>query len=560
MHFHDRPRAFRRVTWRLLALVLAFSVVAAACSSSEDTTTTSAGGDTPTTTTGAPETPASGDIEEIIWALPFLPDTLFVPHEWTTAQGVVVSLAQEGLLAFDDDLKLTGALAESWEQVDDITYVYTIREGATFHDGSPVTAEDVAASMSWHLDPENFSFVDFFYFSVDSIEATGDREVTVTLFEPDVTWQYTPALMAGFIMPASQLASADIDLLGTPELFPIGTGPYRVVEFIPGDRVVLERYDDYWGDNGPAKRITITQIPDPQTRLLAMRNGDIDGTFELPETEIDQWQNLDGVDVITEPALGLVVLTLDYETPPFEDIHVRRAIAHSLDQKGLISAVLKGQGEEGTTVSPPDTWTPVVPGDEARSFYATLPQYEFDLDQAAAELAQSSVPDGFEFTVQIPGGAPLMLNPLLSLAQNLETIGVTMNVEEVDDATWQDTYFTHDPGLGMQIMQYAADFVDPVNYPTLFLWSLSAGPGGFNASNYVNERVDELIGVALAESDPAARKAALEEMFEIAREEVATIPVYYLDTGMAIRSDLKLDGFNAFYYNIPWAIRGFGPK
>ena len=187
MHCHDRPRTFRRVTWRLLALVLAFSVAAAACSSSEDTTTTSAGGDTPTTTTGAPETPASGDIEEITWALPFLPDTLFVPHEWTTAQGVVVSLAQEGLLAFDDDLKLTGALAESWEQVDDITYVYTIREGATFHDGSPVTAEDVAASMSWHLDPENFSFVDFFYFSVDSIEATGDREVTVTLFEPDVT-------------------------------------------------------------------------------------------------------------------------------------------------------------------------------------------------------------------------------------------------------------------------------------------------------------------------------------------------------------------------------------
>ena len=112
----------------------------------------------------------------------------------------------------------------------------------------------------------------------------------------------------------------------------------------------------------------------------------------------------------------------------------------------------------------------------------------------------------------------------------------------------------------MQVMQYAADFVDPVNYPTLFLWSFSAGPGGFNASNYVNERVDELIGEALAEPDAASREVALKEMFEIARDEVANVPVYYLDTGMAIRSDLKLDGFNAFYYNIPWAIRGFGPK
>ena len=547
---------FRSASLRLIALLAAFVLVVAACSTSDDEPTdATGGGETETSAEGATD----GDIEEITWALPFLPDTLFVPAEWTTAQGAVVSLAQEGLLAFDDDLKLTAALAESWEQVDDITYVYTIREGATFHDGSPVTAEDVAASMGWHLDPDNLSFVDFFYFAVDTIEATGDLEVTVTLFAPDATWQYTPALMAGFILPASQL-EGDTALLGSPDSIPIGTGPYRVTEFIPGDRVVLEPFDGYWGDAGPAQKITITQIPDPQTRLLAMRDGDIDGTFELPETEIDQWQALDGVDVITAPALGLVVLTLDYETHPFGDIHVRRAIAHSLDQDGLISAVLKGQGEKGTAVSPPDTWTPVISGDEARSFYDTLPQYEFDMEKAAAELAESAVPDGFEFTVEIPGGAPLMLNPLLSLAQNLETIGVTMNVVEVDDATWQDTYFGHGPELGMQVMQYAADFVDPVNYPSLFLWSFQADIGGFNASNYVDERVDELIDIALAESDPATREAALKEMFEIAREDVATIPVYYLDTGMAIRSDLKLDGFNAFYYNIPWAIRGFGPK
>ncbi len=559
MHHHDRSTPLGRRGWRLLALVAAVALVAAACTSSEDTTTSApADPGQGTTTTGAQETPASSDIEEITWAMPFLPDTLFVPHEWTTAQGVVVSLAQEGLLAFDDDLNLTSAIAESWEQLDDLTYVYTIREGATFHDGSPVTAEDVAASMSWHLDPDNFSFVDFFYFSVDSIEATGDREVTVTLFEPDVTWQYVPALMAGFIMPASQLASADIDLLGTPDLIPIGTGPYRVVEFIPGDRVVLERYDGYWGDNGPAKQITITQISNPQQRLLAMSDGDIDGTFELPETEIDQWQNLDGVDVITEPALTLVAITLDYLDHPFGDIHVRRAIAHSLDQEGLINAVLKGQGEKGTAEAPPDSWTPVSSGDSARSFYATLPQYEFDMEKAAAELAQSSVPDGFEFSVPVPGGADLMLNPLLSLQQNLETIGITMTIEEVDDATWQEAYFAGE-GLGMQVIQLASDYVDPINMPTLLLWSLQAG-GGFNASNYVNDRVDELIGVALGDSDPAAREAALQEMFEIARDEVATIPIYYLDTGMAIRSDLKLDGFNAFYYNIPWAIRGFGPK
>ena len=546
---------------RLVVLIAALALVAAACSSdsTDSTESTSGGTETEEPETEGTETEASGDIEEITWGIPILPDTLFVPYDFSTGGGTVMALAQEGLLAFDDDLSLTNGVAESWEQKDPTTYVYTLREGVTFHDGTPVTVEDVVASFEFHRNPDNFSFMEFFYFAVDTIEATGDREVTVTLFEPDVTWQYTPAHMAGFIMPQSQL-EGDLETLGSPDNLPIGTGPYQVVEFVPRDRVVLERYDGYWGENGPAKRIVIREIEDDQTRLLAMRDGDIDGSFEVPLTEIDQWQALEGVDVVTTPSLGLVLLTLDYFTHPFGDIHVRKAIAHSLDQEGLVSAVMNGAGEEGTVENPPDIWAPVMSGDDARAFYATLPQYEFDMEKAAAELALSSEPDGFEFTVTVPGGAELMVSPLLSLAQNLETIGITMHVEEVDGATWQDTYFGHGDGLGMQTMQYAADYADPVTYPFLFLHSSGAVPGGFNASNYVNERVDELIDTAVSVSDPAAREAALTEMHEIAREDVATIPVYYFDTGMAIRNDLKLDGYSAFYFNIPWAIRGFGQK
>lgn len=541
MKNHDRSRPRRRASWRLLALVIALLLVAAACGTDEG---------------GAPE---GGDIEEITWALPDIPDILFVPYWWTTYEGAIMSLAQEGLLAFDDDLALTNAVAESWEQVDPTTYVYTIREGVKFHDGSLVTAADVAASMRWHLDEQVGSELGVFYLSVESIEATGDREVTVKLTNPDVQWQYTPAHMAGFIMPQSQI-EGDLDTLGSPDNLPLGSGPYQIVEFIPGDRVVLERFDDYWGDAGPVKRIIIIGIPDDQTRLLAMRSGDIDGTFDVPVTELDQWEALDNVDVITASSLGVVVVTMDYETEPFDDIHVRRAIAHSLDQEGLISAVLSGRGESGVTVDPPGMWAGVLSEDEARSFYSTLPQYEFDMEKAAAELAQSKVPDGFEFTVQVPSGATLLLNPMLNLAENLRQIGVTLTVEEVDGNTWLNTYFGHGPDLGMQTIDYYPDFADPVNYPLLFLYGPSADVDGFNASNFVNERVDELIDLSITESDPAAREAALKEMFEITTDEVAVIPVFYPDSAMAIRSDLRLDGYTAFWYNIPWAIRGFGTK
>ena len=289
---------------------------------------------------------AAAEIEEITWALPHLPKTLLVPHEWSTNMGGVMSLVQEGLLAFDDNLALAPAVANSWEQVDPTTYVYHLRDGVTFHDGSPVTADDVVYSMNWHLDLQNRSQLTPFYSAVESIEATGDREITVKLKNPDAQFQYTVAHMSGFIMKRSQLEAAGEDY-GTPDVLPLGTGPYKVVEYVPDDHVVLEAYEDYWGGPPPVDRITIVSIADQQTRLLAMRNGDIDGTFDVSISDIDQWQGLDGVDVITAPSLGVYLLTLDQESPPFDDVEVRRAIAHAVDREGLVKALLKGNGEAG---------------------------------------------------------------------------------------------------------------------------------------------------------------------------------------------------------------------
>ena len=213
--------------------------------------------------------------------------------------------------------------------------------------------------------------------------------MTVKLKAPNVQFQYTPAHMAGFIFKKSQLEEHPEDI-GTPDALPLGTGPYRLVEFSPADRVVLEARDDYWGPKPVAKRIVFTAIPDRQTRLLAMQNGDIDGTFDLAISDIDQWKALGNVDVITAPSLGMFALTLDHSAPPFDDIHVRKAIAYAVDRDGLVQALLKGNGEPATALNPPEMWAGVLPLDEVKAFYATLPGYQFDLEKAKAELAQSA--------------------------------------------------------------------------------------------------------------------------------------------------------------------------
>ena len=132
-----------------------------------------------------------------------------------------------------------------------------------------------------------------------------------------------------------------------------------------------------------------------------------------------------------------------------------------------------------------------------------------------------------------------------------------MNVQQVDPGEWLDVYFAHED-LGAQFMSYFPDYADPANYPYLFYYSGNAVANGLNGSNYRNDDVDALIETALQSNDSAERADALEQVIAQANEDVATVPIHWPDSAMAISSDLRLDGYNAFWYNIPWATRGFG--
>ena len=500
---------------------------------------------------------AQDKIDEITWALPSINDTMFIPRAWSTYVGAVMSLVQEGPLAFGDDLSLIDGVTTA-TQPDPVTYKYKIWPGVTFGDGSPLTPDDIIATMKFHMDPNAGSQLAAFYSSVDTVEATGPDEVTVKLKSPNVQFQYTPAHMAGFIFKKSQLEEHTQDI-GSPEVLPLGTGPYRLVEFVPAERVVLEARDDYWGTNPVVQKVTFVAIPDRQTRLLAMQNGDIDGTFDLAISDVDQWKALGNVDIITAPSLGMFALTMDHSAPPFDDIHVRKAVAYSIDREGLVKALLKGNGEAATALNPPEMWSGILSPDEVRAFYATLPGYKFDLEKAKAELAQSSHPDGFDITVPAPTADPYMINIMQSVAQNLKQIGINVNVQEIDNNQWLAGYFLHE-NLGMQIIAYYPDFADAANYPYLFFDSKNATKDGMNGSNFKNDEVDAALDVANEQADPKVRAEALERVFKIANEDAAIAPIFWPASAMAINNEYKLSGYNAFWYNIPWAIRGFGLK
>lgn len=499
---------------------------------------------------------ADGVIAEITWALSSLPESLFIPRSWSTDTGVIMSLVQEGPLLFGNDLAMVPGPAESWSFVDPTTAVYKLRPGVTFSDGTPLTADDVVATINFHTNPDSGSQVATFFSSVASVEATAPDSVTVKLKAPNVQFQYWAAHMAGFLFKKDQLTAEDI---GTPDNLPIGTGPYRITEFAPAERVVLEARSDYWGGAPVIRKITIVAIPDEQTRILAMQNGDIDGTFAVSITNLEQWKGIGGVSVHTAPSLATFLLTLDHTTAPFDDLHVRRALAYSVDRQGLVNALLQGNGEVLPALNPVEMWSGVLTPDEVRAFYATLPDYAFDMEKAKAELDQSAHAKGFAFTAPVSSALPDMVNALQSLAQNLKGLNIDMKVEERDANQWLAEYFRHE-NLGMQSMNYYPDFGDPAAYPYLFFHSDNARVDGMNASNFRNLAVDGFINTANQVADPAIRADALKQAFQIANDQVAVITLFTPDNAMALSSKYQMTGYNAFWYNIPWAMRGFTAK
>jgi peptide/nickel transport system substrate-binding protein len=510
-----------------------------------------------------PSANAAEQIESITWALSSFPDKLFIPNAWTTYTGAIMSLVQGGLLKFGDDLALEPASADSWKEVDPTTIKYHLRSGVKFGDGSPLTAEDVVATFTYHMRPESGSQLASFYTSVKTVEATAADEVTVILKEPNVQFRYTAAHMAGFIFKKEQLADKDI---GSPEVLPLGTGPYRLLKFAP-DQVVLEARDDYWGHTKPVvKQIALQKISDPPARYLAMQSGAIDGAFDLSLSEADQWKKLTNVEIVTAPSLGVYVLTLDHLDPPFDDIHFRAAVAYAVDREGLVNDLLKGEanGEAATALNPPEMWSGVLPIKEVRPFYATLsPSYSFDLTKAKAELAKSRYPNGYDKPIIIPASNsdPYMVNILQSVVEKLGQIGISATINPMDNNAWLAQYFRHEDlstgkkyPLGMQIMAYYPDFADPVNYPNLFFSSANAVNDGMNGSNFKNPDVDGFLKTATETSDSEARADALKKVFQIVHEDVALVPVFWPHSAMAINKKYRLTGYNAFWYSVPWAL------
>ena len=520
---------------------LAFPGVLAACGSSSKSPGTSS------------SKVSTKQIASLNWALPTSTIVgLDIASAFESNTQCVQVVALEGLLTISKNLTLVPLLATSWSyQESALKYVFQIRPGVKFWDGTPMTAEDVAFSLGRHIDPKVASQISTYFPNVKSFTVTGANEMTIELKRPDPlvanALPFAPILSKAFVEKVGKA-------LGTPgsSVNIMGTGPYKVTAFPSSTSATVERNENYWGTRPVVEKCTFTCIADPQTLMLAMQSGTVAGSFNVPVQQASSWEKMTGVQTYSAPGMFVAFLSFDVTEPPWNDIHVRKAIAYASDRAGYVRAFLDGNGTPATCVVPPQQWGSVQTQAEVSKLYATLPSYPFSLTMARKELAQSAYPHGFTSNnVLVPSNFPAVVKTMESLSTTVKSLGINMPVQQVTSNEWLANLYAH-KSLGLVAVLFTPDYADPADYINTIYPSANAVKNNFNLANFKDPEVDKLLQLAGSAPSDAQRAKYLDQVLTISQQQLPYYGLTWQNDLMAIQSKYVYQDFTGLYYNQNW--------
>lgn len=463
------------------------------------------------------------------------------------------TLCLEGLLYYDSNNKLVPWLAKSWENRDYKRFVFQMRDNVKWHDGKPFTVDDAVFQYQFHLDPDvSNSASGYWQGFVRSVEKTGPSELTIELIEPLTAFPTWLAIGASYVMPRDQIVDGGWESVGTPSTLPIGTGPYKVESLRSNSSASFTYFDDYWGRKPMVRDVTLNVIADDSTRQLALRNGQIDGTFDVPTQNIKVWGDMPNVEMATASSLAQWFMATNVTKAPFDDVHVRRAMAHALNKEGIVESVW-GVGAPSVALVPPEFLYELMGKDEVTEFYDSLPSYPYDLDAAAAELKKSKHPDGFSISIQTTKDRPQQALICEIFAASLAKIGIKLEVTAVSDSQWIDVLRNNNPAvIGLTINDYGGTGPDPG--PNLALVNPDrAKPHLENYAHYDNPALRQPFVIVDQGGSRAQQIEAIKTILTATAEDVPYLPIGVPDCAVATVGGLEMDKLSGNYNMSPFA-------
>jgi peptide/nickel transport system substrate-binding protein len=470
-----------------------------------------------------------------------------------TANPVVCQIT-EGLLKFENGETLAPNLAESWENPDPLTYIYHLRKDITFHDGSPMTIDDVIFSMERTRNPETASYVGWMYANVDTIERTDDWTVTVKLTQPDALWQYVPATTGGHVISKAHY-EANKDSYGKPEVGALGTGPFKFVSWSTGSEIVMEKNENYWNkaNGGPyLDKLIFKILPEATTRIAGLQTGEIHallGTDATPADQLPIAMAMDNVTVEFQDSYLTHFLQINTQRPPFDNVKVRQALNYAIDKVSLtqnLYPVADAVSVAKAVDVMPRLWT--FEKEKWQAAYDELPDYAFDMEKAKQLLEESGVADQLNGKVITTDENPLSMGMALALQAAAAELGYDLEINKVTFQEIITLAFGGARNYDISSGAWGSDFPDPSGNLLPVFHSRYVGDGGSNFGNYRNAEVDRLLDEQNALSDPGERTDLMIQAQKIIAEDSPWIVILHPKQTFVLNNDFEGYSITPLWY------------
>ncbi|MFN7250214.1 MAG: glutathione ABC transporter substrate-binding protein [Anaerobacillus sp.] len=517
---------------RLLSLVFIFvfsMMVVVACNSDKPTTTEEPAEKKEPVTEEKETEKEEPTLKPLVVAIEAEPTSLD-PHNATdTNSATVQSVILEGLLAFDENMNLVKTLATDYEFNDTATEItFELREGVSFHDGSPFNAEVVKVNLDFVRDRDNGMARASFFSFIDEVIINNDYSVTIRSTEPNAAMASYLAHSAASFKSIDEVNKKIADPEYNADRNPVGTGPFKFAEWRDSSHVKVVPFDNYWNEEGKAKveSITFKPVVEASTRVNMLKTGEVDIVFPLPTLSADELEADANIDVFTGSSTDTFYIGMNVSLDKYKDVRVRRAMNHAVNKDALIAQVLDGYGQ-------------VLNSAIAPAVYGYDPQaiYEFDQDKAKELLAEAGAENGFDAVLWTRNSTEF-LTVAENVAIQLGAVGINVDVQAYETGTLFDML---DAGEGTDLFigrwspgtgeadwglrpNFASDRIPP-NYN--------------NAGYYINEDLDKLFNDALSSPDQEETLRIYAEAQKVIFEDAPWVFLYVPDTIIAKRSELK---------------------
>lgn len=413
------------------------------------------------------------------------------------------------LVTFEDG-EAVPALAEDWDNPDDNTWVFNLRE-TTFSDGEDFTAEDAKASIERILELDGP--IAPLFSKVDEITADDDHTLTITTTSP--LGNLANSLSMVFIGQADKI---DDDDYWTE---PIGTGPFIVESYTADDRIELVRNDDYWGEAPEVEKVEVVNMPEVSSRITALQSGEIDATTDIPPDQVSSVEEIDDVTFETDDSYKYLVTWFNHENEALDDTRVRQALTYAVDIDSLLENLYQ------------DSASPMVGPLNAAVFGAPeLEDHPYDPEKAKELLEEAGYEDGLEFEMIWPNdAAPNVRSFAQGVISDWEEIGVDIEPFELERAQWTDRFDGKDYDL------------------SLFENVTTTGDAGFTLGRlytcdadrmgYCDEDLDDLLQEGEESVEQDERETAYEDASQILWEDAVSFWMAELNNSIAYKDNVQ---------------------